>query len=147
MDAFIRRTMIFLIGGFGYFSLEVLYRGYSHWSMFLAGGIAFLCLFCLFTSTFPLPFWARCVAGAVIVTAIEFVAGIVVNKWLGWHVWDYSRLPYNFGGQVCLLFSIIWLILCIPIGFFARVLNQKILLLHNLYSLKNKEFLRKKIHQ
>ncbi|MDD3393853.1 MAG: hypothetical protein EOM28_02400 [Clostridia bacterium] len=143
MDAFIRRTMIFLIGGFGYYSLEVLYRGYSHWTMFLTGGIAFLCLFSLFTSSFSLPFWARCVAGALIVTGIEFVAGIIVNKWMGWYIWDYSRQPFNLGGQICLLFSMIWLILCIPIGFFSRLLNQKVfnkLMFPLRHSLKNKDF-------
>ncbi|WMI80796.1 putative ABC transporter permease [Anaerotignum sp. MB30-C6] len=127
MDTFIRRTMIFLIGSLGYFSLEIIYRGYSHWTMFLTGGIVFLCLFSLFTSTAPFPFWARCIAGASIVTTIEFVVGIIVNKWLDWQVWDYSSLPYNLFGQICLAYSVIWLILCIPIGFFSRLLNQKVL--------------------
>ncbi|WP_313528120.1 putative ABC transporter permease [Anaerotignum sp.] len=127
MDNFIRKFMIFLIGGFGYFSLEIIYRGYSHWTMFLTGGFAFLCLFLLFTADLPLPYWARCITGAMIVTSIEFIVGIIVNKWLGWQVWDYSRLPNNLLGQICLSYSIIWLFLCIPIGFFSRLLNQKVL--------------------
>ncbi|KXL54534.1 hypothetical protein CLNEO_06410 [Anaerotignum neopropionicum] len=150
MDAFFRRIMVFLIGGLAYVSLEILYRGYSHWTMFFTGGFAFFCLFALFTAAFPLPFWARCIAGALIVTTIEFTVGIVVNKLLGWHVWDYSRLPCNLFGQISLLFSTIWLVLCIPIGFFARMLNQKILsnlLPSNLYFMKNKKILRRKIHQ
>lgn len=127
MDYLIRRFMIFLFGGLGYFSLEILYRGYSHWTMFLTGGIAFLCLFSLFTSDMHLPFWIRCIVGALIVTAIEFFVGIIVNKWLGWQVWDYSDLHYNLMGQISLTFSFIWLILCIPIGFLSRLFNQKVL--------------------
>lgn len=150
MDAFLRRVMVFLIGGLGYFCLEVVYRGYSHWTMFLTGGIAFLCLFTLFNASVSLPFWARCIAGGFIVTAIEFVVGVVVNKWLDWNIWDYSSLPLNLFGQVSLLFSLIWLVLCVPIGFFSRLLQQKIPdkpLMNLIYSFKNKESLRKKLHQ
>lgn len=127
MDYFIRRLMIFLFGGLGYFSLEILYRGYSHWTMFLTGGIAFLCLFSLFTSDIPLSFWIRCILGSLIVTTIEFFVGIIVNRWLGWQVWDYSDLHFNIMGQISLIFSFVWFILCIPIGFLSRILNQKVL--------------------
>jgi len=127
MKTFLHRTIIFLIGGLGYFSLEVIYRGYSHWTMFLTGGFAFFCLFYLFISDLSLPFWARCITGALIITSIEFLVGIIVNKWLNWQVWDYSSLPFNLLGQVSLSYSIIWLILCIPIGFFSQKLNQKVL--------------------
>ncbi len=148
MDTFIRRTMIFFIGAFGYYSIEVLYRGYSHWTMFLAGGLAFLCLYTLFNSSFSLPYWACCFIGAFIVTSIEFFVGIVVNRWLGWHIWDYSKLPCNILGQVCLLFSIIWLVLCIPIGYFTRLLNHKVFskIMSSLsITLKNRKILDKKI--
>ena len=35
--------ILFAIGGMAYFLLEVLVRGYSHYSMFLCGGACFLC--------------------------------------------------------------------------------------------------------
>lgn len=127
MDNLIRKLILFLIGGFGYFGLELLYRGYSHWTMFLTGGIAFLCLFSLFTCHISFPFWACCITGALIVTGIEFVVGMIVNTWLGWEIWDYSRLPYNLLGQISLPFSIIWLLLCIPIGIVSRLVDEKIL--------------------
>lgn len=149
MDAFLRRVLIFLIGGLGYFCLEIIYRGYSHWTMFLTGGIAFLCLFTLFTASIPLPFWARCIAGGLIVTSIEFVVGVIVNKWLGWDVWDYSSLPFNLFGQISLSFSLIWLVICIPIGFLCRLVHQSISnkpLMNFIYSFKSKESSHKKIH-
>ena len=37
MEAF-----LFLIGGALYYLIEVLWRGYSHWSMFILGGVCFM---------------------------------------------------------------------------------------------------------
>lgn len=126
MDTFMRNFKIFFMGGSGYFILELLYRGYSHWTMFLTGGIAFLCLFSLFTCHVCIPFWACCIAGSLIVTGIEFVVGIIVNTWLGWQIWDYSALPFNLLGQISLPFSIVWFVLCIPIGYLSRLFGRKI---------------------
>ena len=46
--------------------------------------------------------------GACIVTFMEFISGYIINIKLGWQVWDYSNLPFNIMGQICLPFSIIW---------------------------------------
>ena len=46
--------------------------------------------------------------GACIVTLMEFISGYIINIKLGWQVWDYSNLPFNIMGQICLPFSIIW---------------------------------------
>lgn len=51
---------------------------------------------------------------AVIITMLEFVTGIIINRWFNWGIWDYSRVPYNFLGQVCLLFSNLWFFLSLP---------------------------------
>ena len=37
-----------------------------------------------------------------------FLTGCIVNLLLGFHVWDYSDLPLNILGQICIPFSIIW---------------------------------------
>lgn len=50
----------------------------------------------------------RGLLGALIVTAAEFCAGYVLNILLGLGIWDYSRLPLNLMGQICLPFSLIW---------------------------------------
>ena len=39
---------IFLIGGLGYGLLEILWRGRTHWSMLLTGGVCFIALYKLF---------------------------------------------------------------------------------------------------
>ena len=46
--------------------------------------------------------------GSTIITVLEFITGCIVNLWLGWNVWDYSNLPLNLLGQICLPFSILW---------------------------------------
>ena len=46
----------------------------------------------------------------LVVTGIEFVSGCIVNLWLGWNVWDYSHMPFNLLGQICLPFSLLWVL-------------------------------------
>ena len=55
----------------------------------------------------------KCILGSLTVTVIEFIFGLIFNIILGKHVWDYSDKPFNILGQVCLLFSILWGLLCI----------------------------------
>lgn len=59
------------------------------------------------------------------VTAVEFVFGVVFNIILKMNVWDYSGVPFNLFGQVCLLYTILWGILgaaCMPL---ADMMNRK----------------------
>jgi len=53
----------------------------------------------------------QCLIAAGVITLVELIAGYVVNIRLGWGVWDYSHLPGNFMGQVCLLYSLLWVLL------------------------------------
>ena len=80
--------------------------------MFLVGGLCFW-LIGLINEVIPweMPLWQQCIIGAVIVTAVEFFAGCIINIWLGWQVWDYSGLPLNILGQICLPFSVLWVFL------------------------------------
>ena len=58
------------------------------------------------------PLWLQALASAVLATAVELAAGLVLNLWLGLGVWDYSRLPGNFLGQICPQFFVVWWGLC-----------------------------------
>lgn len=105
--------LLFLIGGSVYTLLEVLWKGQSHWTMFLLGGICFVIMGLL--NEYKIP-WHWCllrqaVVSACIITVFEFFTGCVVNLWLGWNVWDYSSLPFNILGQVCLYFFLLWILL------------------------------------
>ena len=71
---------LFLLGGGGYVALELLYRGRSHYSMFLAGGICFLLLGKLEEVRPRLPGIFRPLAGAGIITMVELAAGLLFNR-------------------------------------------------------------------
>ncbi|MBS5879458.1 MAG: hypothetical protein KIC63_04885 [Clostridium sp.] len=113
--------LAFFLGGTLYVLLELLWRGRSHVSMFCAGGLALLLLHGLFLR-FALPLFAQCLVGGLVITAIEFVAGAIVNVHLKLNVWDYSKMPLNLYGQVCLPFSLLWCLLTLPISFLSGYL-------------------------
>lgn len=113
--------LAFFLGGTLYVLLELLWRGRSHVSMFCAGGLALLLLHGLFLR-FALPLFAQCLVGGLVITAIEFVAGAIVNVRLKLNVWDYSEMPLNLYGQVCLPFSLLWCLLTLPISFLSGYL-------------------------
>ena len=113
--------LAFFLGGTLYVLLELLWRGRSHVSMFCAGGLALLLLHGLFLR-FALPLFAQCLVGGLVITAIEFVAGAIVNVRLKLNVWDYSKMPLNLYGQVCLPFSLLWCLLTLPISFLSSYL-------------------------
>ena len=103
---------VFLTGGAAYSLLEILWRGYTHWTMTITGGICFTVLYILHVYARALSFLTRCVIGTAVITLVEFAVGCTVNLWLGWHVWNYAEVPGNVLGQICLPFSLIWLLLC-----------------------------------
>jgi Predicted membrane protein len=113
LHGFFKYPVVFTIGGLGYGSLEFICRGRTHWSMLLAGGACFCALYLI--SGLPLKrSWEKWLFGALAITSIEFVTGLIVNIWLGWGVWSYARYRLNLYGQVCPLFTLIWFVLCIP---------------------------------
>ncbi len=112
MKRFFEFSTVFWIGGAVYNMIEILWRGYTHWTMTLTGGACFAVLYFLHVYAVHLPFFLRCLYGACAITLLEFAAGCIVNLWLGWRVWDYSNVPLNLCGQVCLLYSVLWLGLC-----------------------------------
>ena len=105
-------ALLFLIGLLGYPLIELLWRGRTHWTMGLAGGLAMVLLLWISRTHLPLPLmWGL---GALAITTVEFAIGYVVNLKLHWGVWDYSALPLNIAGQICLPFTVIWFFLSIP---------------------------------
>ncbi|NCC69625.1 MAG: hypothetical protein EOM14_15815 [Clostridia bacterium] len=51
--------------------------------------------------------------GALTATAAEFFVGLLYEKAVRVKFWDYSDLPGNLGGKVCLLFSALWGVLAL----------------------------------
>ena len=106
---FIKNTALFLLGGGAYVGVELLWRGRSHSSMFLAGGACFLLLGKLQKHTPRLALGAKGFLGAGVVTAVELLTGLLVNR--RHTVWDYRDMPLQFRGQICLpcYFLFCWL--------------------------------------
>lgn len=102
-----RKCVLFYLGGSAYMGLELLWRGRSHGSMFLAGGLCFLLIGQLGQVRPRLPVPLRALVGAGIVTMVELGAGLLFNR--DYQVWDYRDQPLNFHGQICPLFTILWI--------------------------------------
>ena len=101
-----KKCVLFYTGGAAYLTTELLYRGRSHGSMFLAGGLCFLLIGHLNRVDPRLPLPGRALAGGLIVTVVEFGAGLLVNR--EYAVWDYRDQPGNIMGQICPLFTALW---------------------------------------
>jgi len=84
--------------------------------MVIAGGTSFLSLYKIYDKLKDISLLTRCVIGSGVITAIEFVTGCIVNLWLNLNVWNYSFIPFNILGQICILYSTLWGFLCIPIN-------------------------------
>ena len=114
--------MLFALGGCAYMGLELLWRGWSHGSMFLAGGSCFLLLGKLGQVTKnPL---TRSLVGAGIITGVEFTAGLLVNT--SYRVWDYRDMPMNVQGQICLPFCLLWVPMSLGAIYLYQTIDKKI---------------------
>lgn len=98
-----------IIGGSAYIMIEMLYRKHSHWSMFYVAFFAFILIGLINEYiNWDVKLWKQMLIGSGIVTGLEFISGYILNIKLGWHIWDYSNVPFNIMGQICLPFSIAW---------------------------------------
>jgi len=78
--------------------------------MFIVGGICFVVIGGI-NNWFPwsLGFLWQAIIGALAITVIELITGLIINVWLGLAVWDYSNIRFNVLGQISLLFTILWI--------------------------------------
>lgn len=114
-------VLVFVFGSFVYGALEILWRGYTHPTMLALGG-ACLAFIYYFEGRYEsrIPFILRNLLYAIFITFAELVFGIILNIWLELGVWDYSELPLDFAGQICVPFSLLWFILSVVCCFVCR---------------------------
>jgi len=122
----IKALTLFAVGAAVYWAVEFGWRSLVntlpvHWTMPVLGG----CLFLLLGGLNEYLPWEMSLAkqalvGTVVITVAEFFAGLVLNDWLGLAVWDYSHLPFNLLGQICLGFTLAW----VPLSVVAIVLDD-----------------------
>lgn len=108
-------TIMFFTGGFIYCGIEILSRGFSHISMLITGGICFLLVGAvenLLGESASVV--AQMLVCGLMITLVEFLVGMLVNRQMHLNVWDYSGEQYNLKGQICLLNSNLWFLLSCP---------------------------------
>lgn len=125
LKTFIKYSFIFSIGAFLYCFIENLWRGHSHWSMAVAGGLVMSLIYKINKSFCKFGLFIKCGICSLIITVIEFLFGCIFNIWLKMKVWDYSSIPFNFLGQICPLYTFLWYLLSVPaIGICGMMKNR-----------------------
>lgn len=121
MRQYLKCLILAGIGGMLYIGLELIWRVHSHWTMFILGGVCFVLIGAV-NEVIPwcMPIWKQVLIGVAIITILEFLTGCIVNLWLGWNVWDYSKVPGNVLGQICIPYMLLW----IPVALTAIVLDD-----------------------
>ncbi len=118
--------LIFSTGAILYYLIELSWRGYSHAAMAFLGGICFISLY-LIGCYFPdMPLTFYCILGGMIISLLELCAGEILNNLMQLDIWDYSDLPLNFRGQICLLFSFFWCLISLPANLLSKLMRTKI---------------------
>ena len=119
MDRLRADASFFLFGALGYPFIEIIWRGYTHPTMALAGGLGAAALFRVNRSLARGALPLRLIASGATVTLIELVFGVIFNLGFGMEVWDYSELPLSLCGQICLPYALLWCLLALPFCLFC----------------------------
>ena len=107
-----KTLILFSVGAVLYSAIEIVWRGRTHWTMAVLGGICFvICGGVNEYLSWETPLLLQCLICAILVTAAELAAGMVLNVRMGLAIWDYSDLPFQYRGQICLGYSCLWYLL------------------------------------
>ncbi len=110
---------MFAAGAAGYSCCEIIWRGHTHWTMTLTGGLCLLGIH-LINQNSRGGFLRKTLEGTALITGLEFAVGCIVNRMLGWGVWDYSSLPLNIMGQICPQYILLW----VPMAALALLISK-----------------------
>jgi uncharacterized membrane protein len=106
----LKYIVLFTVDGSVYVFIELSFRGRSHISMFILGGFCGVIIGGLNNwYTWEMPLLKQMIISSGIITCLEYITGYIVNIKMKLNVWDYSNLPFNLDGQICLLFSFFWI--------------------------------------
>jgi hypothetical protein len=113
----LRLLVLWFLLGIVYFLIEACWRvpqgDCPHWTMIIVGGLCGVAVGGLnqIPRFYRLSVRIQSLIGAALTLAVEFAAGCVLNIWLGLGIWDYSKIPGNIRGQICLPFALVWLVI------------------------------------
>ena len=116
---------VYAIGSIGYRFIEILWRGRTHWTMGIVGGISLLFIYFLEKRS-RMNLYVKALISAFFITFSEIVSGVLINRIFKLNVWDYSNMRYNLLGQISLIYSFLWYFLCIPAHLMCRILRHRI---------------------
>lgn len=108
-----KNTVLFIVGFCLYITIEVLFRGYSYPLMGVCAGLAVVIIDKINDHiSWDIDISVQCLLGMLIVTIMELVIGLIsLDTGLLPIMWDYSNLPLNFRGIICIPFMIVWFFL------------------------------------
>lgn len=113
-----KALMWLLLGGLMAYPIEGLWRIPSNggWASIYMLPVYGLCLLAVGSINqvprfYNLSMRLQALIGTIIVLVIELFSGIILNIGLGLGIWDYSDMPFNILGQICLLYGIFWFLL------------------------------------
>lgn len=116
LNRLVQFLVLFPIGGISYYFIEILWRGYSHISMFILGGLCFVTIGLVREHYFTpeIQILKQLAVSCFIITVLEFIFGFILNVKFGLDIWDYSGLKFHLMGQISLASSIVWFFLSLP---------------------------------
>jgi uncharacterized membrane protein len=119
-----KNVILFMVGFCSYVTIEVLFRGFSYPMMGVCGGFAIVILDKINDRiSWNIDLVIQGIIGMLVVTGMELVIG------LSWEylpipvMWDYSNIPLNYRGIICVPFMIIWFFLSLVAIFLADAIN------------------------
>lgn len=113
----------FLFGAVAYPVIEILWRGHTYFSMSLLGGICMAFIYFVYHRFSYRSLFFRALLATGMISAWELFFGAILNLVLKLRVWDYSDMPLNFMGQICLPYASLWLLLSFPAFFVCHYLR------------------------
>ena len=119
--------IVFSVGAVIYSLIEIIFRGFTHWTMTLTGGTAFLMIHISNFRMKTKSLFLKCLAGSAIITALEFFVGCIVNRRFHLNVWDYSGQKFNILGQSCPVFSAAWFLLTVPALYLSKLIKTALI--------------------
>lgn len=122
-----KTIFMFIFGFMAYITIECCVRGYSFIAMGLCGGLVFILLDKLNDRiSWDMDILVQGIIGSLLITSLEFIIGEMSLRGLIQSMWDYSDMPFNYKGIVCLPFSLIWVGLSIVAIVVADFINYYI---------------------
>ncbi len=120
----LRKTVLFLTGFCVYITIEVCFRGYSYPVMGLCGGVILLIIDLINEEiSWDMDILLQGCIGALIATLFEFIIGSICIRFGFAVMWDYSDMPLNYRGIICLPYTLVWIPVSIAGIFIADAIN------------------------